>query len=307
MSTSAPRPTVTRNRPLWVFLILAFGLSWLLAIPLYIGDGIDSPIFLPITLAIMATPSISALLTVFAIERPPRRARRLGLWPLRPVKRLIGYALLGVFGIIAMALIALPIGSLLGVFPADFAQFSAFQETLDATFNKQGIDQPLPTDILVAMQLATLPLAAIVNCIPALGEELGWRGYLFPALLPLGTTRAIVISGVVWGLWHAPVILLGYNYPTAPGWLGLLAMIGTSVILGTLFGWLRLRSHSVWPSTFAHAALNGAGGTFLLFIRSGSTVDTTQATILGWSGWIIPVLFIVIATTIAMTRPRATP
>ena len=75
----------------------------------------------------------------------------------------------------------------------------------------------LPTDpdlILLAVFITTITIAPIFNTIPAFGEELGWRGYLLPKLLPLGETRALTISGIIWGLWHAPfVILLGFHYP----------------------------------------------------------------------------------------------
>jgi hypothetical protein len=137
---------------------------------------------------------------------------------------------------------------------------------------------------IVALQIATLPVAAVINLLPALGEEVGWRGWLLPKLMPLGTLPALLVSGVIWGLWHAPVILLGYNYPDAPGWLALTAMVGMCTVIGAVFGWLRLRSGSVWPAALAHAAFNGAAGSYLLFARAGEHVDTTQATVLGWSG-----------------------
>ena len=121
--------------------------------------------------------------------------------------------------------------------------------------------------------------------------------------MPLGAIPAVLISGLIWGLWHAPLILLGYNYPDAPGWLGLAAMVVVCVIFGAIFGWLRLRSGSVWPSALAHAAFNGAGGTFLLFARAGERIDTTQATVLGWSGWIVPLTFVTVLLATGQLRP----
>lgn len=102
-----------------------------------------------------------------------------------------------------------------------------------------------------------------------------------------------MISGVVWGLWHAPLVLLGYNYPDAPGWLGLTMMVGMCILVGAVFGWLRLRSESVWPAALAHGAFNAAAGSYLLFARAGEHIDTTQATILGWTGWIVPVILVI--------------
>lgn len=294
-------------RSIVIFVAIAFGLSWLVALPLWLGDGLATPLFPLIAIAIMATPAIAALIVVFFVERPEGRARALGLWPMRPVGRLIGYSLLGIFVPIALVLVALPVGALLGVYPADFVNFSAFDQLLTDQMEAAGAPAlPIPVGALVAIQMATVPLAAFINLIPALGEELGWRGWLLPKLLPLGAVPAILISGVIWGLWHAPLILLGYNYPDAPGWLGLLAMVGMCTVFGAIFGWLRIRSESVWPAAFAHAAFNGAAGSYLLFAMAGEHIDTTQATVLGWSGWLVPiVLVIILLATGQFRRPVA--
>jgi membrane protease YdiL (CAAX protease family) len=290
-----PRMSSRDLRSIGVFTTLAFALAWLLALPLWFGDGLASSWFTLVAAATMTTPAIAALVVVFFVERPQQKAWTLGLWPLRPVRRLLGYAALGIIVSIALVLVALPVGALLGVYPADFVNFSAYQQVLDEQAGAAGAAEiPIPIGALIAVQLATLPVAAFINLIPALGEELGWRGWLLPKLMPLGTLPALLISGVIWGLWHAPLILLGYNYPDAPGWLGATAMVGMCILVGAVFGWLRLRSGSVWPAALAHAAFNGAGATYLLFAKAGEHVDTTQATILGWSGWIVPLALVVI-------------
>lgn len=288
-------------RSVGVFLALAFALSWLVALPLWSGDGLASPWFPLVAIAMMATPAIAALVVVFFVERPQRKARTLGLWPLTPVRRLLGYGALGIVVSIALPLASLPVGALLGVYPADFANFSAFQQLLDEQTGAAAL--PVSTGALIAIQLATLPVAAFLNLIPALGEELGWRGWLLPKLMPLGTLPAILISGVIWGVWHAPLVLLGYNYPDAPGWLGVTAMVGMCIVIGAIFGWLRLRSGTVWPAALAHATLNGAAASYLLFARAGEHVDTTQATILGWSGWIVPLALVVVLVATGQFAP----
>jgi membrane protease YdiL (CAAX protease family) len=292
-------------RSIVAFVAIAMTLAWLLALPLWVGDGLASPLFPVIGVATMTTPTVAALIMVFFVDRERQKARRLGLWPLKPVRRLVGYGLLGIFVPIALALVALPIGSLLGVYPADFVNFTGFEQLLSDRATAAGAGGlPLPVGVIVGIQLLTLPAAAFINLVPALGEELGWRGWLLPKLMPLGAVPAILISGVIWGLWHAPLILLGYNYPDAPGWLGVTMMIGMCILFGAIFGWLRLRSDSVWPAALAHAAFNGAGGTFLLFMAAGAHVDTTQATVLGWSGWIVPLaLVVVLVATGEFRRP----
>lgn len=129
--------------------------------------------------------------------------------------------------------------------------------TLELFTDKYGLTLPLPAYQMIAVvTFSTLFLAPIINMIPSFGEELGWRGYLLPKLMPLGQRKALVIHGVIWGLWHAPfVYLLGFAYgsPTI-----LSALIFTMLItfLGIYFGWLRIISGSVWLPTFAHAVFN---------------------------------------------------
>ncbi|TFC81566.1 CPBP family intramembrane metalloprotease [Cryobacterium cheniae] len=291
---------------IFVFLLIAFGLSWLLSLPLWLGDGLADPLFAVVALAMMFTPAIAAIIVVFAIERPRDKARVLGLWPLKPAGRFIGYLALGLTVPVALILVALPIGAVLGVYPADFVTFSAFQEMLDAQMASAGASElPIPIAVLVGLQFINVLVGAFINLVPALGEELGWRGWLLPKLMRLGTVPALLLSGVIWGLWHAPLILLGYNYPGAPGWLGLTMMIGMSTVVGAVFGWLRLRSDSVWPAALAHGAFNAAAGFSLVFAAAGESIDTTQATILGWSGWIVPLVLVGVLITTKQFTPAA--
>jgi membrane protease YdiL (CAAX protease family) len=118
----------------------------------------------------------------------------------------------------------------------------------------------------IAEIVAAFTLGIAINMVFTFGEEFGWRGYLLPRLAPLGGTWAAVLTGVVWGLWHAPLIVLsGYNFPGHP-WLGIGGMVLFTVALGVVFAWLRFRSGSVWPSTLAHAALNAQYGIALLVL-----------------------------------------
>ncbi len=117
----------------------------------------------------------------------------------------------------------------------------------------------LPTDpglILLAVFITTITIAPIFNSIPAFGEELGWRGYLLPKLLPLGKTKALMISGIIWGLWHLPfVILLGFHYPVHRAESALLFIV-IVMLLGIYIGYLRLASGSTVLAAFAHGMFN---------------------------------------------------
>ncbi|WP_298401785.1 CPBP family intramembrane glutamic endopeptidase, partial [uncultured Chloroflexus sp.] len=82
----------------------------------------------------------------------------------------------------------------------------------------------------------------------------------------------------------APIILLGYNYPTNPA-LGVVMMTVFCVLVGIVLGWTRLATGSVWPAVIGHGSINAFGGALTLFAREGATVDTIWATALGITGW----------------------
>ena len=113
-----------------------------------------------------------------------------------------------------------------------------------------------PGKMILNVSLMTLLAAPLLNMIPSLGEELGWRGFLLTELLPLGKIKALVISGVIWGLWHVPLVLLiGFGYGDK-GLLGAPLFVLIISSLGIWFGYLKLKSGSVWLASFAHATFN---------------------------------------------------
>ncbi len=96
-----------------------------------------------------------------------------------------------------------------------------------------------------------------------LGEEYGWRGYLLPRLLPLGEIKATVIVGLIWALWHVPILLIGLNYPEQ-SLIRVLPVFGITVLLMAFpFTWLYVDSRaSVIAVAVMHSVLNATGDTF---------------------------------------------
>jgi membrane protease YdiL (CAAX protease family) len=167
----------------------------------------------------------------------------------------------------------------------------------------EGVPVP-PVGLLIVTQLVTMPIAAAtINALLAFGEELGWRGFLVPALRPLGTWATLLLSGLIWGLWHAPVILLGYNFARTDA-SGVLFMVGGCVAWGVLLGWLRLRSASVWPAVFAHGALNASAGLIGMLYAAGTTYDMAHAGPLGVAGWIACALVVVVLMVTGQLRKQ---
>ena len=120
-----------------------------------------------------------------------------------------------------------------------------------------GLDLPAPAPYMIAgIFLLTLFITPFVNSIAGLGEELGWRGHLLSHLLPLGQKKALLISSLIWGLWHAPLVVFlgfgGYNNVVA----GALFFTAMLTMLGIYFGYLRLKSGSTILAAWAHGVFN---------------------------------------------------
>jgi membrane protease YdiL (CAAX protease family) len=275
------------------FTLIAFGLAWLLALPMWLSDeGLRHPLALPLTVAMMFTPTLATLIVTRFISPPPEGLRTATGLRLGKGRRWGWYWLFAWPGVLLIALAAPFVGALFGLYQLDLADFSGFRAAVEASAAAQGVSElPLPIQTVVLLQLTMLPLAPLINFIPVFGEEWGWRGYLLPRLLPLGQWPALLLSGVIWGLWHAPIILLGYNYPLHPN-LGWLLMVGFCVVWAILLGWTRLATGSVWPAVLAHGAINGAAGVTGLFFREGSTFDSALVGMTGVTGWILPLLLI---------------
>ena len=95
------------------------------------------------------------------------------------------------------------------------------------------------------------------SLLTATGEELGWRGFLVPALSRrMSFVRTGVVSGVIWAAWHVPIIVLAdYNAGTPP-WYAVLCFTAGITSLAVALAWLTLRSGSFWPAAVAHASHN---------------------------------------------------
>lgn len=114
--------------------------------------------------------------------------------------------------------------------------------------------------------LNALVIGPLANILAFFGEEYGWRGFLLTALTRMGRVKGVFLVGVVWGIWHAPLILMGYNYPEQPV-LGVLLMILFCVLVGYFFAYAVYKSKGVWTAAFLHGVNNNVmpylfGGVF---------------------------------------------
>ncbi|MDO9545411.1 MAG: CPBP family intramembrane metalloprotease, partial [Pelolinea sp.] len=271
-----------------IFLSFAFGISWLIAMVIFLTGKLEnSPVLIPntgITLAVvllssgyMWGPALANILTRMVTDagwqdlflRPQIKSQWRHL--------LAGWFLPGILCIFGAILFFL-------IFPSFYDSGLSF---LDEQLVNMGAENQLsPIQFALLQTFSALLISAPINALATFGEEFGWRAFLLPELLPLGKRKALIFSSVIWGIWHWPVVIMGHNYGlNYPGypWMGLLATIWFTVSVGIVFGWLSLKGRSVWPAVLAHGALNGLAGIGMLFLKDPSPMllGPTPAGIIG--------------------------
>lgn len=295
---SAVSERLARHR-VAVYCVITFTLTWAFWFavvypqalpPLLAGDNPLSS--LTVMLAVgagMFFPAIGAAVTRLLTGEGFRNA---WIKPKR-FKRTWKYYVAGWFG--PMILVAIGGAIYFLLFPGSFdASMPSFKETVEAQMASAG--QPAIPDADLAMmayaQLALVLIAPALNVFTCFGEEWGWRGYLLPHMLEKRSPEfTIAVSGIIWGLWHAPITVLGHNYGLDyPGWpvLGIAAMCCFTTVIGCFFSWLTLRAGSCLPAVFAHGALNGCGNAPALFaVASNPFIGPAPTGIIGGIGFIV--------------------
>jgi len=121
-----------------------------------------------------------------------------------------------------------------------------------------------------------------INAIAGFGEELGWRGFLLKQFSNMSFLKASLVIGFIWGIWHAPLILMGHNYPHHPQ-IGVLMMVVWCILLTPIFIYITLKAKSVIAASILHGTLNGVAGISIMFIKGGNDITVG---ITGLSGFI---------------------
>ncbi|MCW5850088.1 MAG: CPBP family intramembrane metalloprotease [Anaerolineae bacterium] len=233
------------------FLLLTFAFSsvfWMLS--LRAGS------IRPYVLGIMWCPGLAAIITQLVYERT---LRGLGWQRAKPRYLGISYAVPLVYTLLGYGLVW---ATGLGGFP-----------NLEAIAAIQRQYAPSASPFLAMMGyvavMATVGVA--LNCVSALGEEIGWRGLLVPELVKhTSFTRAALLSGLIWAAWHYPgIFLLDYTNPGVPRWYAALCFTVLVVAISVIVAWLRLKSGSLWTAVIFHSAHN-------LFIQAVFTPFTSN-------------------------------
>jgi len=149
------------------------------------------------------------------------------------------------------------------LFGLAFVAFYILQAALNALFGlgkSELVPIPAPQGFnpytyTILRAVGILLLGSVLSAVICFGEEYGWRGYLQSELFKLGRVRGVLLLGVIWGAWHWPAILMGYNYPGYP-LLGLVLMVLDCTASGVVYSYAVLKSGSVLLAAFLHAVNN---------------------------------------------------
>ncbi len=284
-----------KDKTLLRYLLGAFGLAWpLQVLASYFAIQGSRPLFQGLTLLCMLAPLAAALLAKLPLREMGwgLNMRGKGKWFFAAW---LGPALLGTAGAALYYLL----------FPARLdtsgAYLSAqYGEELYAQLTAQGLSPATLTAVAFAQALSYAPF---LNAIPALGEEIGWRGALYPMLKErFGPAKGRLLGGVIWGVWHWPLMLLagyeyGFGYWGAPV-LGLLLFCLFTVGCGTLLDLVYEKTGSIWIPALGHGAVNAFAGVPILLLNPAYadrlTVGPLMIGVIGGAPMLLLALFVLL-------------
>ena len=282
-------------RRIWLFLIITFAMTyaWTIGLiwPRVLGRDIatlpqeEQLINTALTAVLMFFPAIGVLITRLITREGFKNAMlRLNL------KGNVRYYLIGWFGPFVLTLL----GTLLYfvIFPSEF--------TL-TTYRAQMATLPFSETTFWVLQGMLMLIAPLLNLVPCFGEEWGWRGYLLPKVAErMKFLPTVLLTGFIWGIWHAPIIVAGHNYGmNYPGypWWGIIAMCVFCIVVGTLFSYVTLKAKSCWPAVFAHGMMNGTASIGVIFLADPMAyerfIGPVPTGIIGAAAYIVVAVWIV--------------
>ena len=257
-----------------LYILITFGLTWiyclLVVYPLAKGESLSGVPALATQLLVAAGmffPSIGVLLTRLFTREGFKNA-----WLKPNLKKNIRYYLLAWFGPGILTFVGAALYFLIfrGSFDPDCGYMRLTMEAAGVPYEAQA----MPMNLLMLIQaVQAFFLAPILNFATCFGEEWGWRGYLLPKmknLLPAVPT--LLVTGVIWGLWHAPLTIIGHNYGLGYWgfpFTGIAMMCLFCIVLGIFLSYVTLKTGSCIPAIIGHGAINGIAAIGMYFTSDG--------------------------------------
>jgi membrane protease YdiL (CAAX protease family) len=294
---------IDRKR-IFIFVAITYGITIVLAIVIFLDGGLFPDRTLLVNLlmaAMMFTPGIANIATRLITREGwsntfLRTKLRRG-WPFYLAALSLPFLAIIVGGAIYYLL-----------FPGKFDLSMPFAHQL-------GIPIPMVPDawkVVVIRDILGGYRTVLIGMVLFLGEEFGWRAYLLPKLMPLGSRKAVLLVGAIWGVFHWPLIFMGYEYRfdywgapvVGPLLFVLIKMFGDSVLLA----WVTLRTGSVWPACIAHGVNNALSMLVVYFLRGewDMLLGPSDVGIIGFLGYALLALPIFLIPG-ALVQPTPVP
>ncbi|PWJ71041.1 hypothetical protein B0O40_0901 [Ruminococcaceae bacterium R-25] len=244
---------LTKKR-LYIYLGLSFGMAWLIFF-IFIFTGHtwtgSSPEMLSLVSLGMLAPAVAHVIT--------RKITNEGYRLTGENSMMLGIDLKGRKWVFFLLAVILPV------------VYATLGDTVIWLMCPEAFGEAEVSSFVVIIYPLLVIVQGVVLSFAALGEELGWRGYMMPKLIELmGMPKAIIFGGIIWGLWHAPLTCVGHNfgmdYPGFP-YVGIVLMCLFCTALGTVLMYVTIKTNSIWPAAFMHAVNNSTPSVLLLFMK----------------------------------------
>jgi membrane protease YdiL (CAAX protease family) len=259
------------TRKIVLYLLISFGISWLVAFFFYLLKVEYGSLHATLLIALlyMPGPALATLIIQKGIYKHSLKSYGLTISNISNARLMLIPAIFLGFVAIYLAVLTLSgtffpgYGELL--FSEEFIM-NEIQKAVPQKLDEGALNLPESPYVLFGLIIIAGIFAGFSLNLPVmLGEELGWRGLLAEETRPLGFWKSNLLIGLIWGIWHAPVILLGHNYPSYP-WLGILVMCGFTISLSFVMSYLRYKVKTVLAPAALHGMINGSVGIYTLFV-----------------------------------------
>lgn len=275
-----------------ITFLVTYGVEIFLIMPMVGSTDINKAYMAQMLVAgVMFIPALGALITRLVTgEKLMRSNLMLSL----NLKGNLKYYGLAWFGIVLLTLFGTVLYFL--IFPKQFDGNMGYVKLL---IEAQGTGMEITDEqirMVVLMQiLMGVFLSPFLNIINCFGEEWGWRGYLLPKMLKrFKVVPTLLITGVIWGLWHAPLTVMGHNYGLGYRGFpvtGILAMCVFCIVIGILLSYVTIKTNSCIPAIMGHGTINGfsAMGMYFTSLENPYNVFLGPAPtgLIGGAGFII--------------------
>lgn len=253
------------RRRLFIYLVLAFGLTWIIFFAyifsgnVWAAEGEISGMDQLVSLG-MLCPALAMLLT--------RYVTREGFAVTGEDSMLLGIRFQDRKWVYFVAAAFLPwIYLELGNIFTLLVSMGAFD-----IHNPEKLGLTSDERALVYIQPIVMIVSGVTVSFAAFGEEAGWRGYMMPKMIRLwGARRAVIIGGIIWGIWHWPLTFVGHNFGTdyrGYPFTGFAGMCIMCVFMGMLLTGVMYQSESIWPAVILHAVNNASPSVLTYFINT---------------------------------------